>query len=587
MKKMRKIVVLLMVAAMLLPVIAGCSGGDPDDRGAHIHMWLGADPSNINFDPALRLFDRETGKWISLAFQGLTVVDSQGRLLPGMARSWEVMERDEDGNALSLHIELIESAWSDGIQLAAEHFVDAWERILQPDFVSPAAALLFDIKNARAVKEGYLTVADLGIAAPDITILEITFERGTDYERFLRNLASIALVPIRSVTVENHPEDWAWGERNQAMWSNGPFRLTNVEFGNRAMFERSTNYRVDPGLRNRPAEDRHVRPHRLYTHFRTTLNDMATAFNTESVGAYNVFFLGDVPRERFNEFSGNAELVPMLSSYAVHFNANVAPFDRPEVRRALSVALDRNHIANTLAAAAAAPATGIVPAGTIGINPTGNDFRTEAGQVISPEANMAEARSLLQSAGVTSGAFELKFRDTIAHEVAIAEYVAGVWRELGFNVTLRPVRGRAFADDALAIDYDVMLHDFQAPGVCAFSVLAPFAMPFSGNAKTFNPVGGYWESAPFVTGFQSDRYDALMEEIALIDDNATRNERLRDAERMLAEYMPIAPLVFNTSVNITDARLTGVTYSRFGFPIFTRANLRNHLNYTTTVPPRN
>jgi oligopeptide transport system substrate-binding protein len=233
-------------------------------------------------------------------------------------------------------------------------------------------------------------------------------------------------------------------------------------------------------------------------------------------------------------------------------------------------------------------ATGFVPLGTIGINPTGGDFRSEAGNAINPAPDVSGARSLLQAAGVTGGNIRLTYRDAPAqkNETAVAEYIAEVWRSLGFNVTLEAVRGRPFNDAVFGLDYDVILHDFQAPGVCAFSVLAPFALPFSGGAGTYDRDGGNWIPAPYYTGFNSERYDALMEEIFMIVDNRARNERLVAAEIMLAEYMPIAPLFFNTSINISDARLTGITYSRFGFPVFTRTDLRNHLEYTTTVAPR-
>ena len=582
MKKMQKIFALLLVAVMLLAVIAGCAEGDPDDRGAHIHMFLGADPSNINFDPALMLFDAETVQWIGLIFEGLFIMDDRGRVQLGMAADWPRITENEERGIFTMEIDLIETHWSDGTQVAAEDFVSAWERILQPDFHSPAAALLFDIKNARAVKEGYMTVADLGLAALDITLLEITFEGRIDYDRFIQNLTSIALVPIRSVPVDNHPDEWAWGERPLTLLSNGPFQLSSIEFGNRAVFDRSAFYRLDQ--RGRQAIDRYVRPHRLYTHFRRSLDDMATAFNTEGVGAENVFFLGRVPRDRYDEFSGRAEPMNMLSAYTLHFNTNVAPFNNPDVRRALSMAIDRNHIANNIVGLGVNPATGIVPAGIVGVNPTGADFREETGELISPAANDAEARRLL---GGVSGSFGLKFRDTDPVETAVAEYIAGVWNQLpGITVTLVPARGRAYAEDILSANYDVMLYDFQAPGVCAFSVLAPFARPFSGNASIFNPEGGYWIPSPHITGFQNDAYDALIEEIFLIEDNRERNERLREAERMLVELMPIAPLYFNRSINISDQRLTGITFTRFGFPVFTRAVLRNHLEFTTTAAPR-
>jgi dipeptide transport system substrate-binding protein len=311
--------------------------------------------------------------------------------------------------------------------------------------------------------------------------------------------------------------------------------------------------------------------------------DSFIATNDGAIADDNIFFLGDIPANRLDNFRSNTETRPMLSASTLHFNANHNILSRAEVRQALSLALDRNHIAG-IVGLDVNPATGIVPIGIIGETATGGDFREGSVELIHPAGDMSRARSLLQSAGASSGSFELKVRDDPV-DLAVAEYIAGVWNQLGFNVTVSPARGRAYADAIHGADYDVMLYDFQAPGVCAWSVLAPFAVPFSGSAKEFNPDGGFYEDAPYMTGFRNEAYDALIEEIFLIDDRRERHERLMQAERMLVDLAPIAPLYFHTSINITEM-ISGITFSRFGFPVFTRANLRNHQEFTTTATPR-
>jgi oligopeptide transport system substrate-binding protein len=133
MKKMQKIFALILAAAMLCAVLAGCSKRDPDDRGAHIHMYLAADPSNLNLDPAKMLYSYEAIKFIGLLFEGLTVMDDEGKLQKGMANKWTIIEDDEK-EIYKMQFELKDTKWSDGITVSADDFVYAWKRILQPDF---------------------------------------------------------------------------------------------------------------------------------------------------------------------------------------------------------------------------------------------------------------------------------------------------------------------------------------------------------------------------------------------------------------------------------------------------------------------
>jgi ABC-type oligopeptide transport system substrate-binding subunit len=437
-----------------------------------------------------------------------------------------------------------------------------------------------------------MTVDDLGVNALDLNLLEVIFERKIDYDRFLENVSSIALVPLRDDTVDFEPDTCAMSSGDPislTLLSNGPFSIKQLDYNRGAMLERSVYYRLE-GKRGENIL-KFVRPYRIVLDFSRSLEAQVDSFvttnNTVAASESNIFFLGDVPSARFDEFRSDTEVKDMLSAYSVHFNANRAPFNRPEVRQALSIALDRNHIAG-IAGRGVKPAAGIVPVGIVGESARGADFRTESPDLIVPGGDMNAARSLLSAAGNPSGSIELKVRNderTGGRELAIANYIAGVWKDLGFNVAVVPAQGRQYAEDIFGTNYDAMLFDFQAAGVNAWSVLAPFAMAYSGSAKVYNPDGGFYEDEPFITGFQDNAYDALIEEIFLLDDNKDRYAKLQQAERMLVELSPIAPLYFNTSVNITE-KITGISYSRFGFPMFTRATLRNHQEYTTTDAPR-
>ena len=575
MKKMqpaKKIIALFLIAAMTVSAAlgaAGCGKKDEDDKGATLLMYLAGDPSNLNLDPGKLIYSSEAIKFMGLLFEGLTVMDENGKLKGGMAESWKITD-DEENGIYRIEFVIKDTRWSDGKPVTGDDFVFAWKRILEPEFSSPAAALLYSIKNARAVKEGDMTVDDLGVYADDITELRVEFEHSIDYEKFLENLTSPYLVPLRSDTVDYEPDDWAKVPRT--MLTNGPFSLKQIEYNKVASFDRSTYYLLEQGKRKMNIF-KHVTPYRIVLDYSRNLSAITEAYKNDDY----IFFLGDVPSSEFSAFEGDAVIKDMLSSYNYHFNVDVRPFNDANVRKALSIALDRNEIAKR-AGLGVKPAKGIVPHGIVDVKST-EEYREVRGNAIDPSGNLSEAKNLLSAAGVSSGSFTIKIRSSEV-EKAVADYVAGVWNSLGFNVTVTELKGIAVQETILARDYDVMGFDLQSPGVDAFSVLAPFANSMSGGVVAFVNEGQSI-AEPFLTGFKNDAYDALMEEILLLDkDYEARTAKLFEAEKMLVDLSPVAPLFYNVSINITD-KISGLEYSKFGNTIFNKANLKNYQQYTT------
>jgi oligopeptide transport system substrate-binding protein len=614
---MKKIIALFLLAALMTATVLGAAGcsRDENDKGATLLMWLAPNTYTVDLDPAKLIYTAESVKYFALLYEGLTVMDDKGRLEKGMAEKWAVIE-DEENGVFRMVFTIKETRWSDGKAVTANDFVYAWKRILEPEFNSPAAAMLYPIRNARAVKEGDMTVDDLGLYADDIRELRIEFERKINYDKFLETLASPYLVPLRDDTVDGTPDSdngqqqWARGRTGgelgsigSTLLSNGPFAIKQLEYDTgTTMFDRSTYYL----LPERSTDIfKHVTPFRITMNYKDSLASKVQAYEENDF----IFFLGSVPRDKFAEYESKAVIKDLLSSYCYYFNADHPLFKDPRVRQALSVALDRNEIAK-IAGLGVKPATGIVPHGVIDVKAT-DSFRAVRGDAISASGKIDEAKKLLSDAKVTGGSFTLTIRGGNDAEKEVAEYAAGVWKQLGFTVTIYTLNHRIYIGDYIlkkteqrdiiekeAVDengetitveetiitmvrqYDVIGYDMQAPGVDAFSVLAPFAKAFSGNVVEFIDEGRSIVN-PYITGFQNDDYDKLIEAIYLMDDDyVKRNEELFKAEKMLAELSPIAPLYFNVSLNISK-EITGLTYTKFGATRFTKANLKNYHKYST------
>ena len=112
-------------------------------------------------------------------------------------------------------------------------------------------------------------------------------------------------------------------------------------------------------------------------------------------------------------------------------------------------------------------------------------------------------------------------------------------------------------------EFDVAIVDLVAPSVDAFSVLAPFAEGFSGQAMDMSDAESYMLS-PHITGYNDVEYNILMERIFSEKNIAARSADLHRAEEILMTDMPVCPIVFNKTayllndedLKLNDALLT-------------------------------
>ena len=224
---MKKIVSLLLSAALVLGLafsLASCAEA-PADAGAEISVYLGTDV--YDFDPTDYYVDSNAEQVMSLLFEPLFKLDEDGKREFAIAEDYEVDIIDR-----KIEIFLRESYWSDGQPVKAADFVYAWSEILlHPSKPNPAAALLFDIENAVAVKSGVAGVSLAVEADYDENSLIITYREGADYERLLDNLASLATSPLRQSHVAVSPDSpQYWSKDSTTIVTNGPFKIDTLDY---------------------------------------------------------------------------------------------------------------------------------------------------------------------------------------------------------------------------------------------------------------------------------------------------------------------------------------------------------------------
>ncbi len=582
---MRKVLCLLLISCMLLGTLVACNRTtlEEDEKGAMIKMGVATLPNT--FDPSAYSVDTDTSKVYSLIYSTLTAINGEGELEGYVANEWGYFYDDiylED----KMYFTLEETGWSDGRALSADDFVYAWKRILSPDNNSPYAALLYCIKNAKNVKNGDMTSDDLGLVAADDKRIEVTFEDGYVTKngdqvatQFAEIVANVAFAPLREDKVEN-AEEWSTKVNVSDILSCGPFFLRSYNVGGKDSerymeFERNKHF-----FRNDEEDDildKAVVPYKIICELNGSVNA-----NGEEVGsleqlaadykAGNVYYLAEFNPNTYGSASVSSK--DALASYVYYFNTENKLFESKEVRKALSMAIDRNEIAKIVGCGATA-ATGFVPNGVFD-TASGSSFRSKGGNLY--KTDVEGAKALLKQAKVTSGSFTISYVEEKESGVnkAVAEYVASVWNGLGFDVK---VKGEA-QDNAYYLQsliygtsnkpFDVLAIDLSMSSTNALAYLAPFASGFSGGTVDIRD-DEFVDT--HITHYNSEEYNALAEQAVYTSDRNKKAELLHKMETLLVEDSPAIALVFYKNSYAVSSKLPDVEHYYNGAPNFNKSEL--------------
>ena len=196
---LKKIIALLLCVLMLIPALSACTKRDENDQGPMITMYLSGEI--YNFDPAYAYYNSVTRNIVSLLFETLFTLDDDGKIQKSLVNDYEYIETPEK-DEYKLVISLKDTAWSNGLPVTSDDVVYSWKRLLNTNNSFEAASLLFDIKNARAVKEGDESIDNLGVEATSQKIVTVFFEGPVDLDSFFLNLTSVATAPLPESHIE-------------------------------------------------------------------------------------------------------------------------------------------------------------------------------------------------------------------------------------------------------------------------------------------------------------------------------------------------------------------------------------------------
>ena len=554
----------LLIGSLVCLSACGDKDKKTEDKGQYLTMYISDQVYDL--DPATAFYNDGTTAIVNLLFETLFKVNENGKVKKSLVQKY-VIKEDAAANEYRMDIYLNETCWSDGTYVSANDVVYAWKRVLDVESSYDAAALLYDIKNARSVKEGDMSIDDLCIYAEGERMLSVEFEGPINYDQFILNLTSVALAPLRE-DISAKPD---WAKKPATIVCSGPFKLGRVEFVENSTKYFDANYEYEDVSgelivgkdfkeatakflvleRNsyyyRDAEkeeklDKFVTPYRIIVDLSMTDEQVADAYEAGAI-----LYVDNIPYSwrvdpYYEDMLKDVDVTDAMSNHTYFFNQNALIdnggegeylFQNKTVRQVLSKAIDRQAIADAVIYAEAA--TGIVPNGVFNTNSSKDTFR-DAATTAYETLNTVDVETLkseLKSAGIN--AREYSFSITVAAydemHVIIAELVAEQWEALGFDVKLNK-RGTIlnndyykwtdsvpedicddlYMEDIISGSYEVAAMDMGALTMDAFATLAPFAKAFSGQGMDMSDTENYQLSA-HITGFDNQEYNDLMEAV--------------------------------------------------------------------------
>ena len=564
MMKKRFIVAALAIAGAM--ALSGCGGAKSGNDSAAdsksvqsdgaktgkkiLTVQLGPDVETI--DPALNSAV-DGANYILFAFDNLLKMDKDGKVVPGLAEKYEV---SDDQLTWTFHLR-DGLKWSDGSALTADDFVYSWQRLVDPSVAAPYAQTVlgmvegYDDAIGRPDADGNTTVdpdpTKLKVEAPDEKTLIVHMAKPTPY--FDKLAAFVSLSPVKKDVVEANPDGWSIDPKTYI--STGPFKLTGWEPGSYLMFEKNENYWDADSIKLDGIKC-------------LLMQDQNATFSAYESG--DALMIKDVPTQEITTLKDRSDfhIDPILGTYYLDLNTTLDEFKDPKVREALSLALDRKYISETITAGTYTPASGFVSEGVTDWNGTAwQDNITDKSAYINIDdyaGNLAKAKELLKEAGYENGVglpeMVYSTNDASYHK-KIAEYLQQAWGELGLKVQVNIVEWKSFTPQRRSGNYQIArdgwVMDYNDP-----SNILELALTGNGNnnAKYSNP-----------------EFDALMSKAATEKDPQTRFGYLHQAEDFIMKDTAMVPLLYYNDFYLQSDKITGSWHSPDGFWHFEYADI--------------
>ena len=449
--------------------------------------------------------------------------------------------------------------WSDGVEVVAQHYVDSWLRLLDPNEAFSYAFLAEGIVGASAYYNGEGAKEDVAISVIDDYTFTCTLANPDP--SFEKKVGMVCFYPVRMDLIEAAAAsggDWT-NDYTLHVW-NGPFVISDRVRENSMTLSKNEMYwnaeNVTLTQINMQVVDEAATLAQL---FESQQMDVVTLTDVEYIEKWQ-------PMVDNGTFVRVSKAAPSVTYLVVdqHPAGNGGPSGmmlNEKIRLAMSLSLDREEFNDMFYNGLNTVAYGLIPFNIV-VGDT--EFRAEAEEPLKAYADIAADPAALQALfqeGLDELGFEGELSDvtltvfayspTVLSSQQLEWYKQQMESKLGINVFVDiypDVSTWKTARDAYEYDFYSMgwNGDFNDP------------MTFMELFVTGN---GY---AKFMGGFSDAEYDALMEKASTSQDQAERLELFKQAEKILMEKGGTIPMFYNTNHMFFQSYVTGLSMPMFG-----------------------
>ena len=533
--KFKKMLAIFLSAVLFVTAFAGCGKKKADG----ITVQIGPNPETL--DPALNSAV-DGGNMLITLFETLLIIDQDNKVQPGQAEKYEV---SPDG--LTWTFTMRDGLkWSDGTELNAKDFEYTFKRIADTNVAAPYA------ETVIGMIEGYKDAIDsknpekLNVKASDDG-KTLTIKLAYPCSYFDKIVAFGTMSPVQKATVEKNGDSWA--TKPETYVCNGPYTITEWTPSEKIVCKKNENYKGGWDSSK-------------------IVNDKLTFLLLEDSSASYTAYTGgtaqlikDVPTEEIPTLKKDKKdefnVDPILGTYYLSMNLNKAPFNNKNVRKALSLAIDRDYVANTVMQGTYSPAYNYVGTGVDDVE-TGkfleNSKAANGGKTYISEdykANLEEAKKALAEAGYPEGkgfpTITYSTNDTGYHK-ALAEYLQQVYKDLGITMNIDIVDWSSFTPKRRAGEYEMARNGWVMDYNDASNMIELFVSSNGNNDGKYN----------------NPAFDKAMNDSKVADKTA-HFAALHEAEKIVSEDYGFIPVAYYNDFWLQSTSLKGTWHSPYGY----------------------
>jgi oligopeptide transport system substrate-binding protein len=453
-------------------------------------------------------------------YMGLVTLDAQEKPVPGAAESWDI---SPDGLTWTFHLRH-DDKWSTGEPVTSADFLYSFRRLVDPKTAADDPSDLKQVVNYEAIVSGReKDLTKLGVEAPDPYTLVMHLTEPRIALPFI--LTDMMLAPLHRASIEKWGGQWT---QPGHIVSNGPYRMKAWTPQSEIVLEKNPNF----------FDAKDVKIDEVHWN---VVEDLEAGLTRYRAGELDFMQLTRVhlPWAREN-LPDQLRSAPMNATKLLFFNMVKGPLAKDiRVREAFNLAIDREILVDKIDPRGETPAYGMIPPVTSDYTAQSMSFKG------TPMADrLKRAKELMTAAGYGPdhplSLQTIYTTDESTRQILLA--ISAMLKPVGIALQLQNMEWQVFVSNSNQRNYDVG----------TFSLVGTYD-DYENGLDNWRSDAGFGNPS----GYANPKFDDLFHRGGTAKDMATRRDLMQQAEKVMLDDYPIAPLEFDQRNVLVSPKVEG------------------------------